>query len=383
MKKIAVITGTRAEYGLLRPIIQEIDQDSDLRLQLYVTAMHLSPEFGMTIQAIKEDNFFIDKKIEMLLSSDTQVGVVKSMGLGLLSFSEAFSELNPDMVLVLGDRSEILTAVISAYILGIPIIHLYGGDSTEGAYDEGIRHSISKMSYYHLTSTEVYKKRVIQLGESPERVFNVGAISVDNILNTNLLNKNEFEESIDFKLGNNNVLVTYHPVTLANTSSSRQFQSLLDAFDSFDDLSIIFTRPNSDTGSREVNKMIDAYVNQSKHKCTVHTSLGQLRYLSALKHVDMMIGNSSSGIVEAPSFNIPTINIGLRQKGRISASSVIDCDTDKNSIEKAIKEGYDMINKGIQVENPYYNGGATQKIMNVIKSDKKISLNKKFYDINF
>ncbi len=383
MKKIAVATGTRAEYGLLKPLIEIIHQDKEVALQLYVTAMHLSPEFGMTVQEIENDGYPICKKIETLLSSDTGVSVLKSMSLTQTSFAEAFTELQPDILVILGDRTEMLSIAIAAYILGIPIAHLYGGETTEGIYDEAIRHSITKMSYWHFTSTEVYKNRVIQLGEAPERVFNAGAIAIDSIRNISLHSKIDFEKSIDFRLGKINFLVTYHPVTLENLTAADQFKKLLKALDIFKDVHIIFTKPNSDKDGRIIIKMIDDYVLEHSDKSVAFTSLGQLRYLSALQYVNVVIGNSSSGLVEVPAFNIPTVNIGDRQKGRYAPQSVIHCTNDEKQITQAIRKSLsDEFKENIKgMKNPYGKGDTAKKIIQILKGAQSINLKKKFYDL--
>lgn len=383
MKKICVVTGTRAEYGLLYWLMKEIEADKDLEFQLIVTGMHLSSEFGLTYKEIEKE-FKIDKKIEMLLSSDTSIGISKSMGLAQISFAEAYEELKPDIVIVLGDRYEIFSATSAAMIAKIPIAHLHGGETTEGAFDESIRHSITKMSHLHFTATEEYKNRVIQLGEHPSRVFNVGGMGIENIKRLKLLTRDEFEKSIEFKLNKKNILVTFHPVTLENSTAKEQFQELLDAIDELEDTNIIFTKANSDTDGRVINKMIDEYVVKNFHKSIGFTSLGQLRYLSALQFVDAVVGNSSSGLAEAPSFKIGTINIGDRQKGRIKAESVIDCLPNKKSIEEAFDKLYskefDLILK--VVENPYGNGCSSIKIIEEIKKfDFSDILKKVFYNI--
>ena len=382
-RKICVVTGTRAEYGLLYWLMKEIKADNDLQLQIIATGMHLSPEFGLTYKQIEKE-FKIDKKIEMLLSSDTPIGISKSMGLAQISFAESFEELRPDIVVVLGDRYEIFSAVSAAMIARIPIAHLHGGETTEGAFDESIRHSITKMSHLHFTATNEYKNRVIQLGENPQRVFNVGGMGIENIKRLKLLSKEEFEKSIDFKLNKKNILVTFHPVTLENSTAKDQFQELLDAIDELDDTSIIFTKANSDTDGRVINQMIDEYVSKNIHKSVGFTSLGQLRYLSALQYINAVVGNSSSGLAEAPSFNIGTINIGDRQKGRIKASSVIDCKPSKNSIQQAfIKLFTKEFQKSLKTnKNPYGDGCASQEIIKVIKElDLKNILKKSFYDL--
>lgn len=382
-RKICVVTGTRAEYGLLYWLIKEIKADKDLELQLIVTGMHLSPEFGSTYKEIEKE-FKIDKKVEMLLSSDTTIGISKSMGLAQISFAEAYDELKPDIVVVLGDRYEIFSVVSTAMISRIPVAHLHGGEVTEGLVDEAIRHSITKMSHLHFVATEEYKNRVIQLGENPNRVFNVGGMGIENIKRLKLLSCDEFEKSIDFKLNKKNILVTFHPVTLENSTSKEQFQQLLDVIDELEDTNIIFTKANSDTDGRVINKMIDEYVTKNSKKSVCFTSLGQLRYLSALQFVDAVVGNSSSGLAESPSFKIGTINIGDRQKGRIKASSVIDCEPNKKSIKQAFEKLYSKeFQKTLKTAiNPYENGCASKKIIEVFKSiDLENILKKSFYDL--
>jgi len=382
-RKICIVTGTRAEYGLLYWLMKEIEADIQLELQLIVTGMHLSSEFGLTYKEIEKD-FKIDKKIEMLLSSDTPIGISKSMGLAQISFAEAFDDLNPDILVVLGDRYEIFSAVSSAMIARIPIAHLHGGETTEGAFDESIRHSITKMSHLHFTATDEYKNRVIQLGEYPNRVFNVGGIGIENIKRLKLLTKEEFEKSIDFKLNQKNILVTFHPVTLEKSTASAQFQELLNAIDRLKDTNIIFTKANSDTDGRVINQMIDEYVSKNSDKAIGFTSLGQLRYLSALQFVDAVVGNSSSGLAEAPSFRIGTINIGDRQKGRIMADSVINCQSNEESISNAFEKLYkDEFIETLKLSlNPYGDGSASLKIIEKLKKiNLENILKKSFYDI--
>ena len=387
-KNICIITGTRAEYGLLCPLIKKISEDDKLNLQLVVTGMHLSPEFGLTYKQIEEDGYKIYEKVEILLSSDTSIGISKSMGLAMISFSEVFDRLKPDMVVVLGDRYEIFSAVSVASISRIPVCHLHGGETTEGAFDENLRHSITKMSYLHFTSTEEYRKRVIQLGESADRVFNVGAIGIENIKKMNLLSKEELEESINFKLDKKYAIVTFHPVTLENNTAKDQFKELLLALYNIKDLKVIFTKANSDTDGRIINKMIDEFVLNDKERFIAFTSMGSLRYLSAIKYSDVVIGNSSSGIVEVPSFNKPTINIGDRQKGRIQAKSIINCEPVKNDIENAIEKALskEFLENIKDVKNPYGEGNVSDKIIEKIKyflENDKINLKKKFYDLEF
>jgi len=382
--KICIVTGSRAEYGLLYWLMKELKNDNFFQLQIIATGMHLSPEFGLTYKEIEKD-FNIDKKIEILLSSDTPIGISKSMGLAQISFAETYDVLKPDLILVLGDRFEIFSAVSAAMTTLIPIAHLHGGEITEGLIDESIRHSITKMSHIHFTATEEYKNRVIQLGEHPNRVFNVGGLGIDNIKKLNLLSKKEFEKSINFKLNKKNLLVTFHPVTLEIDSAEKQFQELLNSFNELTDTNILFTKANSDANGRKINKMIDDYVSNKKN-CISFTSLGQLRYLSALQYVDAMVGNSSSGLLEAPSFKIATINIGDRQKGRIKNSSVIDCKPEYNEIKNALAKIYTTEFKLIIKNsiNPYDNGNTAEKIINILKKTNfKNILKKEFYDIKF
>jgi GDP/UDP-N,N'-diacetylbacillosamine 2-epimerase (hydrolysing) len=383
MKKICVVTGTRAEYGLLYWLMKAIEQDGELQLQVIVTGMHLSPEFGLTYREVQKE-FKIDKKIEMLLSSDTAIGISKSMGLAQISFAEAYDELKPDLVVLLGDRYEIFSAASTAMIARIPIAHLHGGETTEGAFDEAIRHSITKMAYWHFTAAEPYRKRVIQLGESPDRVFNVGGLGVENIKRLKLLSKPEFEESIGFKLAGRNLLVTYHPVTLESASATSQFQALLNAIDMLENTNIIFTKANSDTDGRVINQMIDNYAAQNPHKSIAFTSLGQLRYLSALQYVDVIVGNSSSGLLEVPSFKKATINIGDRQTGRLKAQSIIDCAPTEQAIKKAVEKAFsdEFKTKLSTTVNPYGEGEASTKILPIIKRDISVqNLKKSFYDL--
>jgi len=384
VKKVCVVTGTRAEYGLLRWTMEEIRNAPDLELQIIAAGMHLSPEFGLTAKAIEKDGFTMDRKIEMLLSSDTSVGISKSMGLGMIGFADALEQLQPDLMLVLGDRFEIFAAASAAMIARIPIAHLHGGEATEGLIDEPIRHSITKMSHLHFTSAEAYRRRVIQLGEQPDRVFNVGAAGIDNIKRLSLLSREDFEASINFKLAKKNLLVTYHPVTLEENTAETQFQALLDALDSLEGVHIIFTKANADTDGRIINTMIDQYVASHPSTSVVFTSLGQLRYLSAMQHIDGVVGNSSSGLLEAPSFKIGTINIGDRQRGRIKAESVIDCGQSLNGIQSALGKLFsEEFQKTVsQIENPYGEGGTAEKIVAAIQSCQLGGiLKKQFYDL--
>lgn len=383
MKKICVVTGTRAEYGLLRWVMEGIRQSPELELQLIATGMHLSPEFGMTVEAIEADGFKIDRKVEMLLSSDSAVGITKSMGLGMIGFADALAELKPDLMIVLGDRYEIFAAASSAMIARIPIAHLHGGEATEGVIDEPIRHGITKMSHLHFVAAEEYRRRVIQLGEQPEHVFNVGGLGIDNILRLKLLARHKLEEALNFKLEKRNLLVTFHPVTLEQNTSAQQMSELLAALAELKDTGLIFTMPNADTEGRVLFLQIEAFCERNS-QARVYTSLGQLRYLSCMHHVDGVVGNSSSGLAEVPSFKKGTINIGDRQRGRLRAASVIDCEPDQDSIRKALKLLYspDFQAQLLEVENPYGNGGASEAIVRRLESQSLDNLLKKrFYDL--
>lgn len=386
MKRIGIMTGTRAEYGLLKSLMQEINKDNDLELYLIVSGMHLSPEFGMTYKEIEEDGFEINAKVEMLLSSDSPAGISKSIGLGVIGFADEFQRADLDMLILLGDRYEALSAAISAMVMRIPIAHLHGGELTEGAIDEGIRHSITKMSYLHFTSTEQYRNRVIQLGENPERVFYVGALGVENIKKINLMTKEELERSIHFEIDENTVIVTYHPVTLENNTVEEQFLNLLKVLDRNPKIRMIFTKANADTNGRIVNELIDKYAAQNSERACAFVSLGQKRYLSALKYCRIVIGNSSSGIIEAPSFGKPIINIGDRQKGRICADSVINCGYTQQEIQQAMETALteEFENKARNCRNPYEKENTAANIISVIKDyllNDKIKLKKGFYDI--
>jgi len=314
-RTICIVTGTRAEYGLLYWLMKEIQNDPNLVLQIIVTGMHLSSEFGLTYKQIEKDGFKIDKKIEMLLSSDTPIGISKSMGLGVIGFAEAYADLKPDIVVLLGDRFEIFSAASAAIIARIPIAHLHGGETTEGAFDEAIRHSITKMSHLHFTAAEEYRRRVIQLGEFPARVFNVGGLGIDNIKKLKLMSREEFENSINFKLDPKNLMITFHPVTLEHATAGEQFQNLLNALDELHDTRFIFTKPNADTEGRIITQMIDDYVSRNKYEAISFVNLGQLRYLSAMQFIDGVVGTSLSGLAGGPTFKIGTINIGDRQRG--------------------------------------------------------------------
>ena len=382
-RKICVITGTRAEYGLLRWVMQGIKDDSELTLQIIATGMHLAPEFGMTYREIENDGFQIDCKVEMLTSYDTPVGIAKSMGQGMIGFADALHKLQPDLIVVLGDRFEIFSAVSAALVARIPIAHLHGGEATEGAFDEALRHSITKMSHLHFVAAEEYRKRVIQLGEQPDKVFLVGGLGIDNIKRLKLLNRTELEASIEFRLGPKNLLVTFHPVTLEAATATNQMKDLLSVLADLQDTKLIFTFPNADTDGRALIQMVERFVDQHEN-ARAYPSLGQLRYLSCIAQVDGVIGNSSSGLTEVPSFHKGTVNIGDRQRGRLQAASVIQCEPTRQGIASAIERLYSNKFQATlpQVCNPYGSGGASDKVISTIKSYPLESIIKKqFYDL--
>jgi GDP/UDP-N,N'-diacetylbacillosamine 2-epimerase (hydrolysing) len=382
-RKICVITGTRADYGLLRWVMQGIKDDADLNLQIIATGMHLSPDFGLTYKAIEADGFEIDRKVEMLTSSDTPVGIAKSMGLGMIGFADALNELNPDLIVVLGDRFEIFAAVATALVARIPVAHLHGGETTEGAFDEAFRHSITKMSHFHFVAAGEYKQRVIQLGEQPEDVFLVGGLGIDNIKRLQLLGRNVLEADLGFKFGAKNLLITFHPVTLEKASAVTQMQALLATLAKLEDIQLIFTMPNADTEGRTLIKMVEQFASQHAN-AHAFTSLGQLRYLSCIAQVDGVVGNSSSGLAEVPSFKKGTINIGDRQRGRLQATSIINCEPIQKSITDAISILYShSFQEDLsQVRNPYGEGGASEKVVHTLKSiNIKNIVKKAFYNL--
>ena len=366
-RKICVITGGRAEYGLLARLMQGIQKSNVMQLQVIATGMHLLPAFGSTYQEIEREGFVIDRKVESITGLDTPADIAKSMGLAMHGFADALSTLQPDLIVLLGDRYEIFAAAASALVLRIPVAHLHGGELTEGAYDDALRHSISKMSHLHFVAAEPYRQRVMQLGESPETVFLVGGLGVDRILHEPILERAALESALGFKLGKKNLLVTLHPETLGVESSATAIAQLLDALGKLEDIHLIFTLPNADNGGQMISTHIHAFV--AKHRNAVaYEALGQSRYLSCLAHCDAVVGNSSSGIMEAPSFQKPTVNMGQRQHGRLRALSVIDCEVHSEAIAAAISKALspEFARQLGESVNPYGAGGATEKIVNII-----------------
>lgn len=381
--KICVVTGTRAEYGLLRWLMQGIQESSSLHLQVIATGMHLSPEFGSTYKVIESEGFEINRKVEMLLSADTPSSISKSTGLACIGFSDAFNELEPDMIILLGDRFELLAAATAALFAQIPIAHIHGGETTEGAFDEAIRHAITKMSSLHFVAAEPYRNRVIQLGEHPDTVYKIGGLGLDSIRRLPLLSRKALEKELAISLGSPFFLVTFHPVTLEPQTSKSQIVQLLRAFDDFPEATIIFTMPNADPDSRILFQSINDYTRQRSSAYTF-TSLGQLKYLSAMTHCDVVIGNSSSGILEAPAFPKPTVNIGDRQAGRLQASSIINCNPEYGAIHSAISKALsvEFRNSLEVVDHPYGVPGASERILYILENlQMPLNVKKQFYDL--
>lgn len=386
MRKICVVTGTRAEYGQLARVMRLIQGSHDIQLQIVATNMHLSPKYGNTYKEIEADGFTIDCRVPIIdecVSNDSRE-IVMEMSRALAGFGNAYDELRPDLLLILGDRYEVLAAATAALIERIPIAHIAGGEITEGAYDDAIRHSITKMSNLHFTATEDYKKRVIQLGEQPDRVFNVGALGVENIKKLPLMSKDEIEKEIDFKIDDNTILVTYHPVTLGKRTAKDDIDDFIAALEERKDLRVIFTMPNSDTGGQFIVDAINDFVDNNSDRAKSFKSLGALRYLSVMQQVSAVVGNSSSGLVEVPSFGVPTLNIGDRQKGRIAAKSVFNCAPDTDSVLKGLEivlsEKYKDLSR--VVHNPYEKKNTAEEIFKVLNTYPLEKLKQKhFYDL--
>ena len=385
MRKICIFTGTRAEYGIMSRLFRMIADDSELQLQIIATNMHLSPEFGLTYKEIEADGFKIDRKVEMLLSSDTANGTVKSMGLATIGFADELEDLQPDMDVILGDRYEMLAAAEACLIYKVPVAHLHGGEITEGAYDDAIRHCISKLSHLHFTATEEYRKRVIQLGEQPERVFWAGSLGVDNVRNEEIMLLQDLEKSLNFHLGEKFLLVTFHPVTMETATAADQCDNLLTALSAVnDEYQLLFTLPNSDTDGRVIINKVKDYVVRNSDKAFAITSLGKKRYYSALKYTTAVVGNSSSGLIEAPSFNIPTVNIGNRQQGRTRGETVIDVPATLEGMREGLKKALsaDFIAKCKTATNPYEKANTLETIFNTIKTYPLDGITKKtFYNL--
>ena len=382
-RKICVVTGSRADYGLLRWVMQGIKDDPELTLQIIATGMHLSATFGLTYNEIEADGFEIDYKVGVLSQDDSSRGIAESISNVLVGCARAFNDLEPDIIIVLGDRFEIFAAATAALVARIPVAHLHGGEITSGAFDEALRHSITKMSHLHFVAGEEYRNRVIQLGEDPKKVFLVGGLGIDNIKKLALLNKTQLEIALGIKFSDKSLMVTFHPVTLDAESPEHQMKELLAALSHLHDTTLIFTMPNADTGGHALIKMIEEFVNQNEN-AKAFTSLGQLKYLSCISYVDGVVGNSSSGITEVPTFKKGTINVGDRQLGRIQAASVINCEPIEKDIERAIKTLYSFEFKSnlAATENPYGEGGASAKVVKALKEASLAGIIKKtFHDL--
>lgn len=378
-RKVCVVTGSRAEYGILFWVLKEILDDPKLSLQIIATAMHLAPEFGLTWRQIERDGFRIDAKVDMLLSSDSATGIAKSIGVGVIGFADALERLKPDLLVLAGDRFELLSAAQVALVSGIPIAHVSGGDTTEGAYDEAIRHSLTKMAHLHFVANDLCARRVLQMGENPAHVYNVGAPQLDHIQRTRLLDRTELEKVLGFRLRKRNLLVTFHPATLERQSPAQQFGELLAALQELgEDFGLIFTLPNADNDGRALIGMIDAFVaGAGRGRSVAHASLGQAAYLSALVQADAMVGNSSSALVEAPSLRKPAVNIGERQKGRPRAASVVDCPPERGAIGAAIRMALTL--DCSSVVNPYGGGDSSARIVQVLRSVRLEDLRQKHF----
>ncbi len=381
--KVTVFTGSRAEYGLLKPLMSALEDDPFFNLQILISGTHLSPEYGFTCNEIEDDGFKVDEKVEILLSADSSIGVCKSMGLGLIGFGEAFARLKPDLLVILGDRFETFGAATAALIHQIPIAHIHGGEITKGAMDNQFRNSITKMSHLHFTSTESYRQRIIQMGESPETVFYVGALGVENIKNLDLLSRESFEKDTGISIHEKTLLLTYHPETLGHICALSQLKNLFGALDQFPKMNLIFTKSNADEQGRLINEQVDRFCDLRKNAVAV-TSLGQIKYLSALNHCLAVVGNSSSGIIEAPSLKVPTVNIGTRQDGRVKAASIIDCDAVQDDIVRAISKAISpKFSKYVgTVMNPYEKEGTVKIIKQILGSVRLDNIiRKQFHDL--
>ena len=385
-KKICVFTGGRAEYGLLKPLLEELKNNSKIDLQILVTGMHLSREFGLTYKLIEQDGYKIDDKIEIILSSDSPISISKSMGLGLISFSESLQKLKPDIIVTLGDRFENMSIVTAAWVSRIPVAHIQGGEKTLGAIDDQFRHCITKLSTLHFVAAEEYRNRVIQLGEHPDKVYNVGALNVESLKKIKILSKSKIEKLINFNLNEKTILVTFHPVTLENNTAEKDFNQLLKAIDLIDDLRIIFTKTLADTNGRVINYMIDDYVSKNSHKSVAFTSMGQIKYISTLNYIGAVVGNSSSGIIETPSLKLPTVNIGVREEGRIMDKNIISVNQDTNEISNAIIKALskDFKLSLNNMKSSYEKEGTSKNIANVLSNfSLPRTTMKDFFDIDF
>jgi GDP/UDP-N,N'-diacetylbacillosamine 2-epimerase (hydrolysing) len=383
--RVCVVTGSRAEYGLLKHLMALVRESESLQLQLVATGSHLSPEFGMTAREIIADGFTIDRRVEMLLSGDTGVAVAKSVGLGMIGFADVLEELQPDILVVLGDRSELLSACGAALFLGIPIGHIHGGEATEGAVDDAIRHAVTKMAALHFVAAEPYARRVRQLGEDPDSVFVVGGLGVDALCRVALVDREEFTRHTGFEFGEENILVTFHPVTREAGAAHQQLQALLQALEERPRAHALITYPNADAEGRSLIPLLEEFAQRHGDRIWLIDNLGQKNYLSALSQFSAVVGNSSSGITEAPTVGIPTVNIGSRQAGRLRAASVIDCDPNSKAIAQALDRAHSPEFKVIaqRAANPYGSGYACEAIVKTLEDRlaKGVRGRKVFHDM--
>lgn len=382
MRRIAVFTGTRAEYGLLYWLMKDIQKHPELKLEVIAGAMHFSPEFGETWRNIVEDGFAVEAKLEMLLSSDTSVGIAKSMGLGTIGAADALERLAPDALVILGDRFEALAVAQAALVMSVPIVHLHGGEVTEGAYDDAIRHAITKMASLHCVAAEPYRQRVIQMGESPDSVLNVGALGLDHLTRSPRMSRGELAADVGISAEKPYLLVTYHPVTLADEPARESFQTLLKALDEWPDYQIIITYPNADNGGRAIIPLLEGYAADQPGRVVAIPSLGFRRYLSAVAGAAAVVGNSSSGLIEVPSFNVPTVNVGARQTGRLVADSVLNCEMQPDAIRACLQQALSDEFKAVcrETRNPYGAGNAAEHIV-VALAFEPLGVTKTFYDL--
>ena len=384
MRKICIATGTRADWGLLSGIAKALNARNDVKLQIVATNMHLSERYGFTFREIEHDGLHIDYRVPMPADTDTPHDTVAAMSVCMRGFADAFEALRPDLLLILGDRYEMLAVASAAMIFRIPIAHIAGGTISEGAYDDSIRHSITKMSHLHLTETEECRRRVIQLGEAPERVFNTGAIGIYNILHTHFLSREELETELATLIPEKSLFVTFHPATLDAVPQNEQCANLLAALERRSDYKVFFSYPNNDTAGRIIIDMIEDYVRQNPERAYVRPSYGQLRYFSLMRFMKAAVGNSSSGIVEVPSLHIPTLNIGIRQNGRRRAASVVDCGVTLDEISRGLHRvlGTDMQQLARTVQNPYEQPDTLQRIVDVVCNTPLEGITvKRFHDL--
>ena len=380
-RHVMIVTGTRAEWGLLCPVAKALDKRENVKVSIVATNMHLEAAFGMTVDEIEADGFNIAARVPMLIEGDGEAAKVRAMARCLEGMVDVIKSLEPDCTLILGDRFEMLAVASASLLMRVPIIHIAGGETSEGAVDDAIRHSITKMSSLHLTATETFRKRIIKMGENPETVINTGAIGVYNILNEKLMTRSELEKSIGIDLSRDTILLTYHAATLDTANPAERFKAVIEAIDSFPELQVVVTYPNNDAGGRVIIDRIVEWQKRRPEQIKVIPSLGKTRYLSMLQFVKAVVGNSSSGLVEVPSAHVPTVNIGIRQQGRLAGESVFHASDDTESIKSALKKALSEEGQYIarRAENPYYKPDTLDIIVDAI-ANKPLNTIKKFHD---